>query len=160
MPPCNLRFPSTTLLGIEISPVSVDVFLGDLARRYVDEVIDRFLLEEILEYLNGLESVLIRVLYDGAGQEIWRVQGDYDWSSEDARAAIDAAIAEGIAIVMAPRVLAGRTLERTYRIPGAETDLIDRGVIPAGHTSGHKARLRIMVGLALDRDVRSLFPVL
>ena len=74
--------------------------------------------------------------------------------------AIDAAIAEGIAIVMAPRVLAGRTLERTYRIPGAETDLIDRGVIPAGHTSGHKARLRIMVGLALDRDVRSLFPVL
>ncbi|MBL4741649.1 MAG: MFS transporter [Idiomarina sp.] len=29
-----------------------------------------------------------------AGQEIWRVQGDYDWSSEEARAAIDAAIAE------------------------------------------------------------------
>ncbi|MBO6768038.1 MAG: TlpA family protein disulfide reductase [Erythrobacter sp.] len=34
------------------------------------------------------------VLYDAIGQEVWRVQGDYDWSSEEARAAIDAAIAE------------------------------------------------------------------
>jgi thiol-disulfide isomerase/thioredoxin len=34
------------------------------------------------------------VLYDAMGQEIWRVAGDYDWSSEDARAAIDEAIGE------------------------------------------------------------------
>jgi L-asparaginase len=74
--------------------------------------------------------------------------------------AIDDAIAAGVDIVIAPRVLGGRTLERTYRMPGAETDLIDRGVIPAGHLSGHKARLRVMIGLALGRDVRSLFPVL
>ena len=33
------------------------------------------------------------VLYVGS-EEVWRVQGDYDWSSEKARAAIDAAIAE------------------------------------------------------------------
>ena len=33
------------------------------------------------------------VLYDSLGREIWRVQGDYDWSSEAARAAI----AEGLA---------------------------------------------------------------
>ncbi|WP_435202744.1 TlpA family protein disulfide reductase [Qipengyuania sp. 902] len=32
------------------------------------------------------------VFYDAMGQEIWRVSGDYDWSSEDARAAIDEAI--------------------------------------------------------------------
>ena len=75
-------------------------------------------------------------------------------------AAIDAAIDAGIPLVMAPRVFAGRTLERTYRMPGAETDLIDRGVIPAGHLAGHKARLRLVVGLALGRDARSLFPVL
>ncbi len=74
--------------------------------------------------------------------------------------ALDAALAADIAVVMAPRVLGGRTLERTYRMPGAETDLIERGVIPAGHLSGHKARLRIMVGLALGRDVSSLFPAL
>ncbi|QZD96027.1 TlpA family protein disulfide reductase [Qipengyuania gelatinilytica] len=32
------------------------------------------------------------VLYDAQGQEVWRVRGDYDWSGEEARAAIDAAI--------------------------------------------------------------------
>ena len=32
------------------------------------------------------------VLYDAAGQEVWRVQGGYDWGSEEARAAIDTAI--------------------------------------------------------------------
>ncbi len=74
--------------------------------------------------------------------------------------AIDDAVAAGIALVMAPRVLGGRTLERTYRIPGAETDLIDRGMIAGGHTSGHKARLRLIVGLALGREPASLFPVL
>ncbi len=74
--------------------------------------------------------------------------------------AIDDAVAREIPLVMAPRVFAGRTLERTYRIPGAETDLIDRGVIPAGHIPGHKARLRVVVGCALGRDVASLFPIL
>ena len=73
--------------------------------------------------------------------------------------AIDDAAAREIPVVMAPRVFAGRTLERTYRIPGAETDLIDRGVIPAGHLPGHKARLRAIVGCALQREVASLFPV-
>ncbi|WP_247718160.1 TlpA family protein disulfide reductase [Qipengyuania proteolytica] len=34
------------------------------------------------------------VLYDASRQEVWRVAGDYDWSGEDARAAIEAAIAE------------------------------------------------------------------
>ncbi|MBY6014332.1 redoxin family protein [Qipengyuania gaetbuli] len=29
------------------------------------------------------------VLYDASGVEVWRVRGDYDWSSEEARAAIE-----------------------------------------------------------------------
>lgn len=29
------------------------------------------------------------VLYDGEGREVWRVTGDFDWSSEEARSAID-----------------------------------------------------------------------
>ena len=33
------------------------------------------------------------VFYDATGKEVWRVLGDYDWGSKDARAAIDAAIA-------------------------------------------------------------------
>ena len=35
------------------------------------------------------------VLYDAQGREIWRITGDYDWSSEEARAAIDAALGDG-----------------------------------------------------------------
>jgi L-asparaginase len=74
--------------------------------------------------------------------------------------AIDAAVTAGISIVMAPRALAGRTVDRSGGMHGAEMHLIDRGMIPAGHISGHKARLRVMVGLALCLDVRSLFPIL
>lgn len=68
-------------------------------------------------------------------------------------------IASGVPVVIAPRPLGGRTLERTYRMPGAEIDLIARGVIPAGHLPAHKARLRLIVGLAVGRDPRTLFPV-
>jgi L-asparaginase len=72
---------------------------------------------------------------------------------------LDEAIAAGIPVVIAPRTSSGPNLERTYRMPGGETDLIERGAIPAGAISGHKARLRLIVGLALDRDPRNLFPV-
>lgn len=69
------------------------------------------------------------------------------------------AVETGIPVVMAPRPLGGRTLERTYRIPGAEIELIELGVIPAGHLPPHKARLRLLVGLALGREPATLFPV-
>ncbi len=29
------------------------------------------------------------VLYDSSGQEVWRVRGDFDWSAEEVRSAID-----------------------------------------------------------------------
>ncbi len=35
------------------------------------------------------------VLYDSSGQEIWRVVGEYDWSSPEMQEAIAAAISEG-----------------------------------------------------------------
>lgn len=41
--------------------------------------------------LGGVE-LPTTVLYDAQGQEVWRIRGDYDWSSEEARAAIDAVI--------------------------------------------------------------------
>ena len=72
---------------------------------------------------------------------------------------VDEAVAAGIPVVTASRVGSGPNLERTYRMPGGETDLIDRGAIPAGMLSGHKARLRLLVGVALGRDPAELFPV-
>jgi L-asparaginase len=73
--------------------------------------------------------------------------------------ALDEAIAGGIPVVLASRVAAGPNLESTYRMPGGETDLVERGVVPAGSIRGHKARLRLLVGLALGREPRDLFPV-
>lgn len=74
-------------------------------------------------------------------------------------AALDDAVAAGIPVVVASRTASGPNLERTYRMAGGETDLIDRGVLPVGWLSGHKARLRLMIGLAVGIDPRTLFPV-
>lgn len=73
--------------------------------------------------------------------------------------ALDDAIAAGIPVVVASRTGSGRTLERTYRMPGGESDLLERGAILAGALPPLKARLRLLVGLALGRDARELFPV-
>jgi L-asparaginase len=73
--------------------------------------------------------------------------------------ALDDALAAGIAVVIATRGVAGPNLERTYRMEGAETDLIERGALVAGTLAGHKARLRLLVGSALGLPARSLFPV-
>ena len=40
----------------------------------------------------GVNQLPMTVLYDARNAEVWRISGDYDWSSEDARAAIDEAI--------------------------------------------------------------------
>jgi len=50
--------------------------------------------ESEIGFAVGGGSMPTTVLYDAAGQEVWRVQGGYDWTSEEARAAIDRAIAE------------------------------------------------------------------
>jgi L-asparaginase len=72
---------------------------------------------------------------------------------------VDAAIGAGIPVVIATRCSGGRTLERTYGFPGGEVDLRRRGAIQAGLLSGHKARLRLIVGHALGLPAASLFPV-
>jgi L-asparaginase len=72
---------------------------------------------------------------------------------------LDEAVTSGIPVVVASRAASGPNLEHTYRMPGSETDLTDRGAILAGALSGQKARLRLLIGLALGRDPRELFPV-
>jgi L-asparaginase len=71
---------------------------------------------------------------------------------------IDALIERGVQVVLATRVAAGRNLERTYEMPGGEVDLIRRGVLPAGWLSGGKARLRLLVALALGLPAADVFP--
>jgi L-asparaginase len=73
--------------------------------------------------------------------------------------ALDDAIAAGIPVVVATRCPSGRNLEETYGMPGSERDVLRRGALPAGLLSGHKARLRLIVGRSLGLEPESLFPV-
>ncbi len=72
---------------------------------------------------------------------------------------IDAAIADGMPVVMASRVGDGPTNSSTYGAPGCELDLQKRGVLMAGAISGVKARLRLAVALALGTAAADVFPV-
>lgn len=69
------------------------------------------------------------------------------------------AVERGLPVVLASRTGAGPPLESTYGGAGSETHLHNIGVRSAGMISPLKARLRLMVGLALGKDVMEIFPV-
>ena len=50
-------------------------------------------------------------------------------------------LATKIPVVLASRSMTGPVFTKTYGYPGAEIDLIKRGLVPAGYLSGLKARL-------------------
>ncbi|MGO4220248.1 asparaginase [Lysobacter sp. TAF61] len=67
-------------------------------------------------------------------------------------------LARRLPVVLATRCGAGPVLTSTYRGSGSETHLLERGLLPVGHLSPLKARLRLMVGLALGLPPGELFP--
>jgi L-asparaginase len=64
---------------------------------------------------------------------------------------VDRALDAGLPLIVCARPEHGGTLERTYGFAGSETDLVERGAILAGAASPWKARIRVMVALALGR---------
>lgn len=72
---------------------------------------------------------------------------------------IGAAVERGIPVVLASRTGSGPLLENTYGGAGSEAHLREIGVLSAGMISPLKARLRLIVGLALDKDVAEIFPI-
>lgn len=66
------------------------------------------------------------------------------------------ALDAGLPLVVCARPASGGTLQRTYGFEGSETDLAERGAILAGATSPWKARIRVLVALALGREPRDL----
>lgn len=62
-----------------------------------------------------------------------------------------AAIAQEIPVILASRVRAGSVFERTYGYRGAEIDLLNKGLVPAGRLSGRKARILLSLILGLGK---------
>ncbi len=71
---------------------------------------------------------------------------------------LHAAVERGLSVVLASRTGSGPLLENTYGGAGSETHLREIGVRAAGMISPLKARLRLMVGLALGKEVVEIFP--
>jgi L-asparaginase len=61
-------------------------------------------------------------------------------------------LAARMPVVLASRVMTGPVFTDTYGYPGAEIDLIGRGLIPAGFLSGLSARLLLGLLLRTTRD--------
>jgi L-asparaginase len=62
------------------------------------------------------------------------------------------AAASRMPVVLASRTGQGETLRGTYAFPGSETDLIGRGLIPAGWLDGPKARVLLTALLRAGAD--------
>jgi L-asparaginase len=71
---------------------------------------------------------------------------------------VERALAAGLPVVVCARPAEGGTLADTYGFEGSETDLARRGAILAGPASAWKARIRLLLALALDVPPRDLFP--
>jgi L-asparaginase len=67
-----------------------------------------------------------------------------------------AAAIEAMPVVLCTRVAAGRVFGRTYGFPGSEMDLIQRGVVPAGHLSASKARLLLALLISTGSSLEAI----
>lgn len=61
-------------------------------------------------------------------------------------------LAKKIPVVFTSRARAGSTLHRTYSSPGAEIDLIHKGLIPAGSLDDLKSRILLTLLIRSDAD--------
>ncbi len=68
---------------------------------------------------------------------------------------LEALLGKGVPVVLASRCIQGGVWP-IYGYPGGAAGLKDKGVILAGGLPGHKARIKLMVGLGLTRDMARL----
>ncbi|MEZ5757729.1 MAG: asparaginase [Emcibacteraceae bacterium] len=57
-------------------------------------------------------------------------------------------------VILCSRTAEGPVFEKSYGYPGAEIDLIARGLVPAGILDGAKARLYMMINIMAGQELR------
>lgn len=101
----------------------------------------------LLKIAMGFDARILRALPDTLGYAGLVIEGMGAGHVPADVAPVFGEVAEKIPVVLASRSMTGPVFTSTYGYPGAEIDLIGRGLIPAGYLSGLKARL--LLGLAL-----------
>lgn len=113
---------------------------------------------ELIWSAAGMDGLLINAAARAADGLVIAGTGGGHLSPAAAEAARDAA--REIPVVLASRCGSGATLSRTYGGVGSEIDMLAHGLLRAGRLSPVKARLRLMIALALGLDPRRHFPAL
>lgn len=101
----------------------------------------------LLKVAMGYDARILKALPDTLGYAGLVVEGMGAGHVPADVAPVLGDVAHKIPVVLASRSMTGPVFTETYGYPGAEIDLIARGLIPAGYLSGLKARL--LLGLAL-----------
>jgi len=106
----------------------------------------------LMEATLGWDGQLIRLAVDGGYAGVVIAGAGAGHVSATAADVVGEAVTR-VPVVVATRTGAGRTATRTYGYPGAEVDLLERGVVMAGALSARKARLLlwVLLGGAADR---------
>ena len=90
-PPVRLRLLGEDLVGFRATDGSVGI-LDPYCPHKLAHLTSWMDTDQTFMMKLYVQSLPTTVLYDAQGKEVWRVVGDFDWSGEEARAAIDAAI--------------------------------------------------------------------
>jgi L-asparaginase len=109
---------------------------------------DRSAVVPILEAGPGLEPEAVTALAAVSDALILSLPGAGHVAA-DAIQSLEAH-ARRIPLIFASRTGAGRTLSVSYGYPGSETDLITRGLIPAGALDARKARILLLILLSAN----------
>jgi L-asparaginase len=137
------------------------VFVNSLpaAGHYLGEPPEALPTVDLVWVASGMDAVPIHaaVASDRAGIVLAGSGGGH--VPPNLQPAVVEAISSGLSVVMSSRCIDGSTLQSTYGGIGSETELLGLGVVPAGHITPVKARLRLLVGLALGMDPARIFPV-
>jgi L-asparaginase len=111
---------------------------------------------ELIWVAAGAYGLLVDVDTERAGDLV--VAGTGGGHVPPPRAAAVGLAAAGTLVILTSRCGVGPVLRNTYGGPGPETDLRANGVLPAGRLSPLKARLRLLIALALGCSPREVFP--